>query len=794
VSVDTLQSTLAWRRAEEEFLATGRAAAVLHPLTAATDAIAREAWRIHVEPVSPNSAALLAVGAYGRSETYPYSGADVVILGERDPQPPAMLMALAAFAQLLRDSGLRLNYAVRTVAQCLEGRELLQALDRRFLAGDSLLHSRLESKLPAVLAKQARELQQHLAREARERHARFHDTPRQAALDVQEGPGGLRDVTLVRRLGKLNPEQGALSAAFEEAAAFLAATRCFLHYRTGRDANLVEREDSLPALLLGGREGAHIHYYRCARRVFAAARRAIDETERTQHSLLESIRDYRGKLSNADFTVTRDRLFLRAPAQLDTDPELVLRLAEFVSRHGVAPAHETGRRLEAACSTFAAWAAQRAVWPALKTILSCPHPLAALRALENGGLLSALIPEWSAIEDLPALDEEHAYTADEHTLRAIDTLSRLQSPAEPGLERFGQLLAEPGHRALLLAALLFHEMGIESAQGALERIGMPAGERETVLFLISHQRDLTDAITTRDMDDPATARHLAHRIGTVERLQMLAVMTYARIDAANPGAMTAWRIEQLWRAYSVAHHELTCELETDRIQQAPGDAEFLKGFPIRYLRARPPNEIDAHRRLFEQSRPTGVAVQLDKLEDTYRITMVARDRPYLFASFAGAIASFGLDIIKAEAFANARGVVLDTFVFADPKRLLQSNPGEADRLQDLIERVAAGKTDARRFMRNAAAPEPKKRVLPPAVQFDSETCDSATLVEIVAENRPGLLYNLATVFSSHACNIDVVLVDTKGRRAIDVFYVAYEGRKLPPQLQEILRDQLLAAC
>ena len=84
--------------------------------------------------------------------------------------------------------------------------------------------------------------------------------------------------------------------------------------------------------------------------------------------------------------------------------------------------------------------------------------------------------------------------------------------------------------------------------------------------------------------------------------------------------------------------------------------------------------------------------------------------------------------------------------------------------------------------------------MPSQVQFDSEACPTATLVEIQTEDRPGLLYSLAMVFSSHACNIDIVLVDTKGHRAIDVFYVAHEGRKLPEDLQSRLKDKLLAAC
>jgi [protein-PII] uridylyltransferase len=137
---------------------------------------------------------------------------------------------------------------------------------------------------------------------------------------------------------------------------------------------------------------------------------------------------------------------------------------------------------------------------------------------------------------------------------------------------------------------------------------------------------------------------------------------------------------------------------------------------------------------------------------------------------------------------------LDTFVAADPKRMLQLNPTETDRLGDLLQRIALGRTDAQKLMRGRGLPDPGKRTEPPRVEFDSEACPTATLVEIDAEDRPGLLYSLASVFSSSACNIDIVLVDTKGHRAIDVFYVAHEGRKLPPEMQARLKEKLMAAC
>jgi [protein-PII] uridylyltransferase len=330
------------------------------------------------------------------------------------------------------------------------------------------------------------------------------------------------------------------------------------------------------------------------------------------------------------------------------------------------------------------------------------------------------------------------------------------------------------------------------------RIRMPGEEQREVNFLIEHQFDLAEVMSGRDVEDPATARQLAERVGTIERLKLLTVMTYGDMAAVSSDSMTPWRLERLWRAYEVTQHELTRALETDRIQEVPdslpGRPAFLKGFPVRYLRAHSPAEIEEHMRLYEESRPTGVAAKLDRIDGAYRLTVIARDMPALFASFAGAISSFGLDILKAEAFSNTRGTILDTFVFADPQRALDLNHSESERLLDLIRKASLGKPDSQRPLRSRAQADPRKRGAAPQVRFDSDACDTATLVEIVAEDRPGLLYNLATVFSSTSCNIDVVLIDTKGHRAIDVFYVAHDGHKLSPELQAALKEKLLAVC
>jgi [protein-PII] uridylyltransferase len=672
------------------------------------------------------------------------------------------------------------------------------------------------AKLQPFLEKHSRALAHHLARLARARHHKYQDTFYHLEPDVKETPGGLRDLHLVRWLAQLNRPNSRASDHLDRPARFLCSLRCFLHYRAGRDQNLLSfeaQEDIALHSITAIHSPAEFmrEYFQNARVIDREARRSLDVAESAAATLFDQFRSWRSRLSNAEFTVARERLLLRAPAQIDSDPGIILRLFEFVARHGIPPAAATERRLEESHAVFAAYCESHPnLWGSLRVILSLPWAALALRAMHDTGLLQALFPEWKNIACLVVPDYYHRYTVDEHTLIAIEKLAELAAAQDPAHRRFAEILSETEDQALLRFALLFHDSGkgsgsgdhscrsVELARQAMQRIQMPAVDQARVVSLIEHHLDLSAVMTSRDLHDPATARLLADRVGTLEQLKLLAVLTYADISAVNPSAMTPWRLEQLWQTYRVAHQELVRELETVRIQDVPGNlpdmAAFIKGFPTRYLRMHSPADIESHVQLRESSRATGAAVRIDRQNSLYRATIIARDRPALFASLAGAISSFGMDILKAEAFANAQGLILDTFVFADPKRTLDLNDQEMERLQHMLERAALGKLNVEQLLKVRAAPPRHKRRTEPSVHFDSEACDTATLVEIITEDRPGLLYDLAATFSAAACNIDVVLIDTEGHKAIDVFYVAADGNKLPPETERLLETKLLAVC
>jgi [protein-PII] uridylyltransferase len=776
----------------------------------------------------PSGLAVLAVGGYGRRQLFPYSDVDVLLLFESEKLALANKDGIAAFLQRLWDAGLRVSHSVRTPAECTEVHDRnielnVSLLDQRYLAGDRALYARLVEKLPRFITANRDALIRNLSQLTRERHGKYADTFYHLEPNVKETPGGLRDYQLICWLSQMRETEGSRlavadpAAELQQAFRFLARLRCYLHCQSARDNNVLSYEAQDAAAeqwRMGDAAQWMRQYYRHARAIYRAALRQLEVNEAQSSSLFAQFRDWRSRLANADFSVHRERAHFRSPQALDAEPELVLRLFEFVARHGIRASFEAEQQIEARLPRLRAhFRDTRPVWPALSSIFSLPHAPLALRAMHDTGALTALFPELEQIECLVVRDFYHRYTVDEHTLVALQNLWSLRDADELPLRPYGELLREMQRPGVLLFALLFHDSGkgspaeghidasLRLARSAMARIQMPAQDREAALFLIHRHLDLSYAMQSRDLFDPQTVRDVAHQVETVERLQALVLLTYSDISAVNPNVMTPWRAEQLWQLYLMVYNELTRELETERIEidsSGPlGTQEFLRGFPTRYLRTHSDTEIDEHLALEAKSRKRGVGVEIRKLESAYQLTMVTTaDRPGLFAAVAGTLSSFGMNILKAEAFSNRRGLILDTFTFADPSRTLELNPTEIDRLRTIAERVIAGKTEVKELLRNRPKPSLPSRSarVPAQVAFNSEASGTATLVEIVAEDRPGLLYDLASAISKNGCNIEVVLIDTQAHKAIDVFYLTNEGKKLESGKQKSLEEALQRAC
>jgi [protein-PII] uridylyltransferase len=738
--------------------------------------------------------ALAAVGGYGRRELFPHSDIDLLFLAADDNVRAGLKEPLAPFLRELWDSGLRISQSVHTPAECAQfdsqNVELfISLLDRRFLTGDRSVYERL------VLPKSRTDLVSHLTRLTRERHANFQNTIYHLEPHIKDGPGGLRDLQVIRWLHQLTgtAQNEDLAAARD----FLFDLRWRMHEIARRDNNVldfatqdqVDRDD--PSRLMRT-------YFRAARPLFRACGNLLEANETRSSGLLARFRDRTARLSNADFTVIRERVFFRSPQQAVADPALVERLFVFVARHGVPLAADTQDRL------LAHRPEMHTQWPVLREILSLPHVDLALREMNETRVLPAIFPEFAHVESLVVRDFYHRYTVDEHILVAIRTLAQLKRKPDTG---FPNLIAEAPPLAILYLALLFHDAGkgtgqdhtlasVRLARGMFDRIGLPQADRDTVVFLIERHLQMSAAMTSRDISDPAVANEIAKYIGTVERLKYLTLLTYADISAVNPEAMTTWRSTLLWNLYTSVYRALTSELDTGRLEArsygSPEREYFLDGLPVRYLRTHSEEDIARH---MEMSKEEEAAVRLVREKDVFKMTVVTSDRPFLFASIAGALASFGMNIVNAEAFGNRHGIVVDTFYFVDPLRTLELNPGEDAVLINTVRRTVRGdlKVETLLKRRPVRTPASQHMQFEPIVAVDNTASDTATLLEITAEDRPGLLYQIAASISAAQCNIEVVLIDTRAHRALDVFYITRDGGKLPAPDAEALAASLKAA-
>lgn len=807
-------------------LSEGGAGTLFFPRTELVDRLVKAAASQFLDGQLAHPFALLATGGYGRGELFPHSDVDLLLLVEHEPELQKLREPLSQFLRFLWDSSAQASHSVRTLDECcrLNTNNIhlsVSLLDARLVYGSSHLFEELERRLPEFLRRQARPLLAGLAALTLERHAKFANTVYHLEPNVKESPGGIRDVHFLEWAARLAPGKELLVHAASEVRAartFLYRVRFFLHARYGRDSNMLsfELQDEAAENLSSEPESPEQwmrRYYQHARLCFQPTRQALEFLGRSETGLLRHLLDKRDRLSTTDFTVAQNRVLIRNAGVTLRSPEAAFELFVFVARHGIPLSWDAERRVRTHLSALG-WqlATNGPTWDKWRELLSQRHAGLALRNMEECGFLSLLLPAWSLIDALVVRDFYHRYTVDEHTLVAIESVDRLLQKEIAGDARFSNLALEEDNLPLLRVALLLHDIGkgvtpgehvrgsSETAEHWLHRIGMSELERATVHLLIENHLLLSQVMTGRDLDDPATAHYLSAHIPTYEDLRKLTLLTYADVSAVNPTAMTPWRSEQLWRVYSIGAAQLTRELASDRIHQGgisdmatdAGLARFLEGFPTRYLRIHSAERIAEHFQLEQVRMRKGVALELLSHPSAYSLTVLSSDQPGLFASLCGALASFGMNIVKAEAASNSSGCILDEFYFTDPTRTLELNPDENERLSWTVERVVRGKMEVADLLkRRRPAPRPRAAGIPPSLRFDNAASESSTLLHFTGEDRPGLLFDLASVLAESGCNIELVLVNTEAHRAFDVFYVTKGGMKLHPAFEDGLRQRLL---
>jgi [protein-PII] uridylyltransferase len=802
------------------------------------------------EQLRESGYALAALGGFGRAALFPHSDIDLLFLCENEQLRDRAKDPVRRICQELWDSGLRVSPTTRTLQDCTRFDQdnvefTISLLDSRLLAGDVKLFASMHDRnLPQLVAREGGALVAGLTQVTRARHARFGNTIFHLEPNLKDGPGGLRDFDVTRWLatvaaiasqkkwpephgGKHISEGGEVAEAVE----FLSATRCYLHYRGKRDDNIInwDAQEELAARGIGMQREELTSaewmrfYFRHARAIHRAAVQSLEHAPASRSSLSRSLRRWRSRSSEEEFSVDEGRVSLQQAAAA-RDPEGALRLFTFIARHGVKLSLETEHRLNNSRRALSETMPQDArAWRHLSELLVQPHAADALRSMHALKLLAPVLPEIDAIDSLVLRDLYHRYTVDEHTFLTIEALHRLADTDAEWLKPFAELHGELERPELLYLSLLLHDTGksladTDHVRGSLqltavatERLGLSAEDADTVGFLVASHLELSSTLRKRDIYDPQTVRELATKLGTSERLKLLTLMTLADIKAVNPEALTPWKAENLWRLYIATanyfsrsvdeerFHADMCNEQVERIAALVPDRrlqllEFLDGLPRRYLLSHTPEQVMTHFAMANRRGEAPVQLGLRHLNQHFELTVVTGDHPGLFSTITGALYGWGMDITKASAFSNAAGVIVDSFYFKDRFRTLELNPPERDRFKKSVVQVLLGEISLDKLLnsRLKADQKPARLKIETHLRFDDESSPTSTLLEVTTQDRPGLLHTISATLASEECSIEVALVDTEGAAAHDVFYLSSGGCKLKADHQRRIEWALMA--
>jgi [protein-PII] uridylyltransferase len=730
---------------------------------------------------------LVATGGYGRGELSPRSDLDLLLLHDGGDDK-----AVAALADRLWypvwDLGIALDHSVRTPAQARRtaGEDLkvqLGLLDARHLAGDSSLTASLRTAALADWRNQAPRRLLELRDLCAERAERRGELQYLLEPDLKEARGGLRDATALRAVAASwladAPREGLADARRR-----LLDVRDALHLATGRATDrlaLQEQDQVAAALGLPDADALLRQVYEAARVISYAGDVTWREVGRVLRArsarprlraLVGGGRQAVARSPLAEGVVEQDgEAVLARTARPERDPVLPLRAAAAAAQAGLPLSLHAVRHLAATVSPLPT------PWPAeareqLVTLLGSGRPVVEVwEALEAEGLITRLLPDWERVRCRPQRNAVHLWTVDRHL---IETAVRAAG--------FTRRVHRPD---LLLVAALLHDIGKgrpgdhsvagESiARDIAVRIGFDHADAAVLAGLVRHHLLLVETATRRDLDDPATVRAVAEAVGTQGTLELLHALTEADALATGPAAWSAWReslvADLVKRVSAVLAGKPPEEPETPAPtaeQERLAVEAFRTGGPVLSLRAQaePPAA---------EQEPLGA-----------ELLVAVPDRPGVLPAVAGVLAVHRLAVRTAElrSLPLPDGVEGSVLLLAWRVAAEYGSLPQTARIRADLVRALDGTLDIASRLAERDAAHPRRRGVvppPPRVTVEPAASRHATVIEVRAQDAPGLLFRIGRALEKAGVRVRSAHVSTLGSSAVDAFYVTGpEGTRLP---------------
>ncbi|MBL8780337.1 MAG: [protein-PII] uridylyltransferase [Alphaproteobacteria bacterium] len=814
-------------------------------------------------PTESEHIAVVAVGGYGRAALAP--GSDIDLLFVLPYKQTAWGESVIEFMlYVLWDLGLKVGHATRSLDECIRLAKSdytirTSVLEARFICGRAPLCDKLKERFwKEVVTGTGRDFVEAKLEERHRRHMAAGESRYLVEPNVKDGKGGLRDLHTLYWIAKYLYRvedvselvgAGFLTAdefrQFAEAEEYLWLVRCHLHFLTGRAEERLTFDVQIDLSKRLGFEdvGRTRGVERFMQQYFLTAKTVGDLTRifcatlEAQHKkpwpMFGRIIPTIGR-KNVDvdgFFIEQNRLNIEGPEVLRAKPVNFLRLFHVADQKGVdvhpdALKHVT-RNLGLIDDALRADREANRLF--LETLCSRRDPERTLRLMNEAGVFGAFVPDFGRIVAKMQFNMYHHYTVDEHLIRAIGHLSRIER-GEYKEEHpvANEIIHKVLSREVLYVAILLHDIakgregdhsvvGEEVALALCPRLGLKPDETETVAWLVRYHLVMSDVAQKRDLSDPKTIRDFVSVVQSPERLRLLLCLTVADIRAVGPGVWNGWKGQLLRQLYYEAEAQMLGGFgATARpqlvVEAKEALAKRLGAWPEAARQRALSRHYDAYwlaletaahesqarqmRDADEKGESLSLAAKTDEFRSVTEVSIYTGDHPGLFSQLAGAVAMCGASIVDAKIFTTADGMALDLFSIQDSDGRPFGDVRRIQRLRETIARVLSGEVVPRTVIdaRHVRRREEAFRVVP-RVLVDNSASDTYTVVEVNGRDRPGLLHDLTRALFVAGLTIHSAQIATYGERAVDVFYVKDGfGLKIThPQRIEAVREKMLEA-
>ena len=798
------------------------------------DQVIKAIWEHHAPSTEKGrSVALIAVGGYGRSELHPGSDIDLLVLFQKAPTK-TQRRNTESLIRTLWDIGLTIGHSVRTLRDCTSQSRndvtvMTNLLESRVLAGDAELLSQLKLRTGIDMMWPAVKYLEAKIDEQSARHLRYDDTAYNLEPQIKEGPGGLRDLQTIGWVAhRVLNQQGIrylisynylTEHEYRELVRgrnFLWKIRNALHFASGRaeDRLLFDYQREI-AQQFGYKDTTTLAVEKFMKRYYRTAGeiRLLNTTVLQQ---LQAVAKPKSKGRNNKATDLNRRFYMknglieiRDSTVFQTSPFALLEVFLLLQQHpnlkgiGVVTIRSIRENLFRIDSEFRQDLQCRSLF---MEILKAPlGQTRALRQMNAYGILGAYIPQFGRIIGQMQHDLFHVYTVDAHLLFVVRNLRRLEMsvhdneyPAE------SRLMRTISKRHRLFIAALFHDIskgqgGDHSKLGESETFrfcrkhAMSDYDCHFVSWLVRHHLTMSWIAQREDTSDVGVIDDFARLVGDQEHLDNLYLLTVADIRGTSPHVWNDWKAKLLSDLYNLTAQALRRDvgsplLPSERIEDLKIESlTYLKDSPIKqemaesvwsvmedeYFLRNSPAAIAWHTRLLSSASIASLPIvdTIDNSESgTTEVFVCAPDSEHLLCNVTAGFDRENLNIVDARVHRTSSGLVVMIFVVLNIGRNKSTKPGLNTAKQALRAQIInpkPGKDPQQTRLSRSLQHFP----IDTKVTFPKPKDQNKTIMVVIAQDRPGLLHQVARAFIECHTHLLSAKISTFGERAEDIFYI-----------------------